>query len=451
MSCEEADELIQDAWEAYAAEAGEDEERLEEISAVEEYSDGIICEMSQNDRTMRYFVTVRGEPDENGLYPLYITLHGGGGAPAEANDEQWQQMCEYYKGRVENGIYVACRGIEDEWNLHFRDESYAFYDRLISNMILFAGADPNRVYLMGFSAGGDGVYAISPRMADRFAAVNMSSGHPNGVSMLNMANLPIAIQVGVRDFYSESVMRCVRGAEMENILNSLREKYGFGYPHQVWVHVPEGHNFSDYEEVECKVLADPAVFAERAAEEDWLDDFLALPGASGMDVMGLSYAYYDETELNEQVEELLKNEKGMDIVSDMTCAVDYVNGFTRNPAPEQLVWDLSCRAPLREVNSFYWLSADSGADSGIITAAYNTDDNSITLTADEVNGDFDILFNPQLVDVSRPVTIVTESGSMTVTVKPSYETACEAVELTGDPGLAWVDSISYSEIMDALK
>jgi len=29
---------------------------------------------------MQYTVDIIGEPDENGLYPLYITLHGGGGS-----------------------------------------------------------------------------------------------------------------------------------------------------------------------------------------------------------------------------------------------------------------------------------------------------------------------------------------------------------------------------------
>ncbi len=98
--------------------------------------------------------------------------------PAETNNDQWVAMTEYYKYSVENGIYVAVRGMEDVWNLHFLDESYPMYDRLIEDMIMFSNADPNRGYLLGFSAGGDGVYAIAPRMADRFAAVNMSSGHP---------------------------------------------------------------------------------------------------------------------------------------------------------------------------------------------------------------------------------------------------------------------------------
>ena len=60
-------------------------------------------------------------------------------------------------------------GISDTWDLHFQEDSYPLYDRLIQNMIYTCNADPNRVYLLGFSAGGDGVYQILPRMADRFA------------------------------------------------------------------------------------------------------------------------------------------------------------------------------------------------------------------------------------------------------------------------------------------
>ena len=36
-----------------------------------------------------------GEADENGLYPLYITLHGGGEAEAAFNNDQWIDMFYY--------------------------------------------------------------------------------------------------------------------------------------------------------------------------------------------------------------------------------------------------------------------------------------------------------------------------------------------------------------------
>ncbi len=43
--------------------------------------------------------------------------------------------------------------------------SYPLYERLIEAMIVLYNADPDRVYLLGFSAGGDGVYQVAPRLA----------------------------------------------------------------------------------------------------------------------------------------------------------------------------------------------------------------------------------------------------------------------------------------------
>ena len=138
--------------------------------------------------------------------------------------------------------------------------------------------DPNRVYLMGYSAGGDGAYAIAPRMPDRFAGVNMSSGHPNSVSLLNTSSLPFLIQVGIRDYYSEDAMRSVRGAEFEDTLNGYHEQYGFGYPHRVLVHVPNGHFINDFTDAPgaSTVLTDPAAFARRAVSENWLDRLMEI-------------------------------------------------------------------------------------------------------------------------------------------------------------------------------
>ncbi len=296
--------IMEDAFEKMKEEARNDPQRVAEVTPVKteitvnlpEY--GInetgsmnVCTIEMDGHRMRYHLDIRGEADENGLYPLYIALHGGGTAPAEFNDMQWYEMNGYYSTSVENGIYVTPRGMEDVWNLHFLEESYPMYDRLIEDMVLLKNADPNRVYLLGFSAGGDGVYGVAPRMADRFAAVNMSSGHPNGISLLNTANLPILLQTGIRDFYSSGALRSIRNAEFESVLNEYQEKYGCPYPHRVLVHVPYGHNYGDYDGTGSGcVLKDPSEFALRAEAEDIPKQFCSL------------YLRYAEDEILETLE-----------------------------------------------------------------------------------------------------------------------------------------------------
>ena len=53
---------------------------------------------------MRFMISRKGKPNTDGKYPLYITLHGGGGAYTAENDSQWREMFTYYKSSVKNGI-----------------------------------------------------------------------------------------------------------------------------------------------------------------------------------------------------------------------------------------------------------------------------------------------------------------------------------------------------------
>lgn len=409
--------------------------------------------LDHNGKSMRFFMDIIGNPDESGRYPLYITLHGGGGGPAEGNNDQWIDMAQYYKTSVENGIYIACRGITDTWDLHFQDDSYPLYDRLIEAMVVNYGADPDRVYLLGFSAGGDGVYQISPRLTDRFAAVNMSSGHPNGVSLRNLADCPISLQAGIRDYYSEDTLRSVRAAEFEKTLSGFHDEYGFGYEHRVCIHVPAGHNYTDYMDEESMVLKDPSQFAERAVPEDMLGTFLEVMENCGLgddgDVTMLSYYPAGEDEaFDSGITDAVTDTFGLETTPVNANAVRYVSQFTRNAAPEKIVWDLSTRASEREKAAFYWLEADPSVDKGIITAEYDASTNTIAVEPDaDVNGDFAILFHPALVDVSKPVTIKTGTAERMVQVNPSEDFLKASILENGDPRLACVGKIMYSDVV----
>jgi hypothetical protein len=196
------------------------------------------------DFTLRYETVELGNEPAGGR-SLFISMHGGGSAPAATNDQQWQnQIALGSDYDPEDALWIAPRAPTDDWNMWFKDHIDVLFDRLITNMIVFEGIDPNRVYLTGYSAGGDGVYQLGPRMADRWAAAAMSAGHPNSASPLNLRNIGFAIHVGGDD---TAFMRNTVALEWGTQLDALRDADPTGYPHQVEVHpgLPHWMNLAD--------------------------------------------------------------------------------------------------------------------------------------------------------------------------------------------------------------
>ncbi len=186
-------------------------------------------------QTLRFDFIVYGDKPKEG-HSLFISLHGGGGAPAKVNDQQWRNQLRLYKPA--EGIYLAPRAPTDTWNLWHQGHIDALFDRLITNMVVFEGVNPERVYLMGYSAGGDGVYQLAPRMSDRFAAAAMMAGHPNETSPLGLRNIPFALQVGGRD---GAYKRNAVAANWQKKLAELRKGDPGGYEHFVKIHEGKGH------------------------------------------------------------------------------------------------------------------------------------------------------------------------------------------------------------------
>jgi hypothetical protein len=176
-----------------------------------------------------------GEKPKDGR-SLFISLHGGGGAPARVNDQQWQNQKKLYT--VEEGIYLAPRAPTNTWNLWHEAHIDRMFARLIENLIVLEDVNPDRVYVLGYSAGGDGVYQIAPRMADHWAAAAMMAGHPNGVPLLSLRNVPFALQVGGKD---AAYNRNTVGKEYGDKLMKLHEEDKKGYQHFVKIHEDKGH------------------------------------------------------------------------------------------------------------------------------------------------------------------------------------------------------------------
>lgn len=178
-------------WNSIKNELKNDKTREEEIKKCE-----IKC---RNNQTLRFYEKVVGKAGPSG-YCLFVCLHGGGQGAASMNDSQWKQIIPFEQNGFKQGtIGVAARGITNTWNLHFVDESFPAITRLVEDYIIFKDVDPNKVYLMGFSAGGDGTYALSERIPFLFAACSPQAGHPNGISTINLCNLPTYLAAGEKD------------------------------------------------------------------------------------------------------------------------------------------------------------------------------------------------------------------------------------------------------------
>jgi peptidoglycan/xylan/chitin deacetylase (PgdA/CDA1 family)/poly(3-hydroxybutyrate) depolymerase len=384
-------------WQKYAQALRSSADHARDISA---------REIKYGNKVMRYSFEQRGAAGANG-FPLYIALHGGGAAGTWLNDSQWEHMKVYYRDSVDNGIYVATRGVTDTWNLHSVDESYPLYDRLITDLIAFANVDPNRVYIMGFSAGGDGVYQIGPRMPDRFAAANMSAGHNNWIRFDNLYNLPFLMQVGSND---RAYSRNRNAPENTLKLNELAASRG-GYKHEMFLHSGGSHN-------------------------SWRDN----------DVSGRTQTVI--TNLNEWL-------AGAEAVTAQanTNAVHWLMQYERNPYPGDIYWDYEVNA-LRDYmpgqtllsaanqpqltpakKNFYWLSVLDGdqTKANLLHAHIDAATNEIKVNGLEQVKHLRILLRPDMINFDKPVSIFVEGQQVqTVTVKSDVQVMARTLLERGD-------------------
>lgn len=192
-------------------------------------------EIRHGDKTMKWNERVFGETPADGR-SLWISMHGGGGAPAEVNDSQWRNQLDLYQPA--EGIYIAPRAPTDNWNLWHEAHIDPMFQRLIENHAILRGVNPDKVYLLGYSAGGDGVWQLAPRMADRFAAASMMAGHPNEATLDGLRNLPFGIFMGAEDAaYDRNKIAAERAAEIARLATADPG----GYRHMVRIYQGLGH------------------------------------------------------------------------------------------------------------------------------------------------------------------------------------------------------------------
>lgn len=192
-------------------------------------------ELVCNDARMKFWYKVFGEKPSDGR-SLYISLHGGGNVPAEVNDGQWENQKVLYAPA--EGVYFVPRAAVNDWNMWLRPHIDTLFDMAIRTAVTELDVNPDKVYLLGYSAGGDGVYRMAPRMADSWAAASMMAGHSGEASPLNLRNIGYMTWMGELDAaYDRNRLAVEYGERMD----SLRRADPEGYVHETHIMKGMGH------------------------------------------------------------------------------------------------------------------------------------------------------------------------------------------------------------------
>jgi hypothetical protein len=177
-----------------------------------------------------YTVREVGRRPEDG-WPLFIAMHGGGGVPRHVNDSQWKVMQTYYRDQasVTGYLYLALRAPNDTWNGFYADYVYPLVANLVRQFLLFGDVDANKVFLMGYSHGGYGAFAIGPKMPDRFAAIHSSAAAPTDgeSSPRNLRNTVFTFMIGEKDTMYGRLPRCQK---FDEAIRALRGDRADIYP-----------------------------------------------------------------------------------------------------------------------------------------------------------------------------------------------------------------------------
>ena len=214
-----------------------------------------------------YTVKTVGTRPANG-WGLFIAMHGGGGAPQELNDSQWKHMQIYYRDHPEAGgyLYVALRAPDNTWNGFYTGYAYPLMANLVRQFLLFGDVDPSKVFLMGYSHGGYGAFAMGPKMPDRFAAIHASAAAlADGAVADTLRNTVFTCMVGEKD---TDYGRIKRDRELEATIQRLRGDRTDIFP--VTVQVIANHPHSGLPDRESIADMYPAVRNPVPRELTWV-------------------------------------------------------------------------------------------------------------------------------------------------------------------------------------
>lgn len=441
-------------WQAYVAQAGSGTATSATQNGRQYYQ--LYC----NGRTLNYAVKAIGNQPSDG-YPLYVGFPGGGTEtdqiPNDNDSSWWDAFDRFYGVPVATRtpcLFVAARGVSayagtsiDTYDLHSQPESYVLLQRMIMNLMLPKPTEcgsqvgtsstfinPNKVYLLGFSAGGNGIFQLSTKISDRCAAVVAGGGHPEGATFENLANLPIRIQVGGNDQYWDGSSayhpRPPPNLVVDTKLAGLQTFYKDTtlYPHKTDI-VQGGDHASwaqpDQYDSPHNIYKTPNAFI--------INNVWTTSGAKDSDATSMN--------INPEA---------------------WVAPLSRNPIPTTVIWNLNSRPPTlgtpgpitapagkdtayQSQTLFYWLCIRDATSTDynvtdVIHASYGKATNNGWIKIQKPAAYLGFLLNSDMVDFSKNVIVYDWNDTQLGTVSLGAESSTlqnETLKIRGDPKLTF--------------
>ncbi|MBN2489444.1 MAG: dienelactone hydrolase family protein [Planctomycetes bacterium] len=126
-------------------------------------------------------------------WPLILSLHGAGGNGSGEIDFLWSRHLSEWPGLI-----AAPSGVPP--GAQWFPEQVPFVLGVIEDVCRRASIDTNRVYVNGFSNGGNGAWFYAQNHPGRFAAAcTRGGGNPTPALLLNLLHVPIYIVHGDQD------------------------------------------------------------------------------------------------------------------------------------------------------------------------------------------------------------------------------------------------------------
>ena len=118
-------------------------------------------------------------------FPLILFLHGNDMKGSDLNMLRESGLTDVFKARHLPAIVVAPQcPTTDDWNIHVLSQ-------LIDELCAKYRIDRNRIYLAGFSAGGDTVWNLALEYPDRFAALVTVAGESDPNDAARIKDVPV--------------------------------------------------------------------------------------------------------------------------------------------------------------------------------------------------------------------------------------------------------------------